>query len=247
MNDSRPPVSYLTILFVFVTTAVLLVGPPFLLDASGDELQNEGVVPFLLSPVPLVIFVPFLAARHQPASYRGFLTFFLYPFFIAFLFFLCYLQFSSPLPGAIWRSAFLLTAFTLLLGGFTILIRHLTGRSMISQGLGTIAGLALLGSVFYLSPVVDLYSSQAGIRRFWIDISVYPNPIMGLGGGIRHQDLLRGSLLYEYIPTGRYYQYNSPDYQMQSLVYAVVGLFMMGVAWFRSNTSTGDSKEEIDR
>ncbi len=195
----------------------------FILPTVGVTGKNTGVIPFLLSPLIIALFLPYLLAADNWYSGKNLTVVLSYPLLIFLLFLLSYIRFSSPRLPACVRGVLFLYSFTIALTGLAVLLYGFGCKPFTVQWLSTFVALLVLGSIVILSPIIDRYYANPGIRRLLILISTRVNPFLAMGGDILNQDLLRGTVLYKHLSIGRFYSYSAPRWEILSIGYLLMG------------------------
>ncbi len=219
---------------VYVLSTILLLGPACLLAVPFTS-GNTGLLPYLISPFLLAIFLPYLCTEGDRVL-AIFLEGIWYSLYIGFVFGAAYMLFDSPRPGAILKGLVVLNGLAFLIAGLYILVLGMFADSFLAQWCATIVGLLITGSFIYLSPVADALYAERALRNVVIGSATSLNPVLAMSGGILQQDLLRGAFLYEHLSIGRYYAYSAPSWQRVGLIYLVFGGLMATIGrWLRDH------------
>lgn len=217
--------------YIWAIAGGLFIGPLFL-GAFSTTPGNVGILPFLLSPFLLPVFVPQLSDvtdDNRASILSGAL---LFPVFSGLIFLVTFLMFGAPRPLAGVKGVLFLTSFSFLLTGLMVGVQGVGTSRFLARWTSTLIGLLLAGSFIYLSPFADHFYDRPQLRNAIIALATQCNPVLAMSGGILEQDLLRGAFLYEHLSIGRYYSYSAPSWITVGLVYTVIGFLAGSAGWW---------------
>jgi len=208
----------------------------FVFVVSVVSEPHGRTIPFLIAPVLVTIFQPFLLSSEDWYTGSVLTPALTYPLFLFMLFLLLWMIVPLASVQPVLRTGLFLCTYALLLTGVAILVLGTGTRPFTAQWTATLLGLLLIGSFVYMSPIIDRYYSNAPLRKTLIYLSTQANPILAIGGRIFEKDLLRGPILYKHLSIGRYYSYPSPNWRVLSRLYFLTGgvAGALGVYLFRS-------------